>query len=485
MSKPMMKAAALDDLRRIWRITTVQRDKRTMAVLGWLALLGAGLGLIGSIAMILKHQAPPLAVLRVLCGAGACWLGFVWMMLFVPTSILLNSPANARLVPRQRRRLMQMAASWWLLVTAGVTAAIGQWEVFPLAGVTMMSFALMRSGRKEAAPLFIVGINWPSLSRYLLPPALVDALTSDTGVLVLSALLLPLGAWALRSVYPDGGDGHLARRGEQIRLSGWFNRQAWSDTGEGSPLRRWTSTWVYSRMLALALRRPRPGAMLMHALGPLAHWSAWLGGVAVMLLMGGGVLLLMAWRGRPLTRDFIEGAMNGALGTLPFFLALSTAAFSQQIRKNTGEQSLLRLTPLAGNAALLNRRLALALLKNGLRTWAVLTGLIVLAAFVVFGAKGQLLARVAALCLLGGQVAMMELLGDFALDGGWTVPRALQAALLALVELLVALGLDKLSGVSIWAWLALIAVGAGAVQLRRAWRGMLAAPPAFPAGRMS
>jgi hypothetical protein len=203
-----------------------------------------------------------------------------------------------------------------------------------------------------------------------------------------------------------------------------------------------------------------------------------------MLLMGGGLLLLLAWRGQPLTRDFISGAMNGVLGTLPFFVALSTAAFSQQIRKNTGEQSLLRLTPLAGNAALLNRRLALALLKNGLRTWAVLTGLIMLAAVVAAGAKGEVLAREAALCLLAGQVAMMELLGDFAVDGGWTVPRALQAALLAVVELFVALGLAKLSGTSLWTWLALIAVGAGAFQLHRAWRGMLAAPPAFPAGRM-
>jgi hypothetical protein len=484
MSKPMMNAAAFDDFRRIWRITTVQRDKRTMAVLGWLALASTGLGLLGSIAMILQHRAPPLAVLRVLCGAGACWLGFVWTMLFVPSSILLNSPANARLVPRQRRRLIQMATGWWLLVSAGVTAAIGQCEVFPLAGLDMISFGLMRAGRKEAVPLFIVCVNWPSMSRYVLPQALVDALTSDTGVLVLSALLLPAGVWALRGVYPAGGDGHLARRAEQIRLSGWFNRQAWAETGEGSRLSRWTSSWVYSRKLALALRRPRPGAMLMHALGPLAHWSAWLGGAAVMLLMGGGLLLLLAWRGQPLTRDFISGAMNGVLGTLPFFVALSTAAFSQQIRKNTGEQSLLRLTPLAGNAAQLNRRLALALLKNGLRTWAVLTGLIMLAAVAAAGAKGEVLAREAALCLLAGQVAMMELLGDFAVDGGWTVPRALQAALLAVVELFVALGLAKLSGTSLWTWLALIAVGAGAFQLHRAWRGMLAAPPAFPAGRM-
>jgi hypothetical protein len=478
-----MNAAAFQDIRRIWRVTTIQRDERSMMILGWLALVCAVLGEMGAGMIVLKHQDSPLLMLRLLCGVAAGWLGFIWMMLFVPASILLNSPANAQLVPRQRRRLVQMAAAGWLLVTAGLTFAGAEWAALPAIGLTLIGFALIRGGRNEATPLFILGLNWPSLSRHVLPPAVVEAVASDAGLLALSALLLPAGAWALRTMYPAGGDTHLARRGEQVKRAGWFDRQAWASAGEGGRLSRWTSVHVYRAMLKLALRRPRAGAMLMHALGPLAHWSAWIGSMAVMLLISAGLRLMLAWRGEEALRQFLDGAMGAGLATMAIFVALGTAAFSQQIRKTGGEQSLLRLTPLAGNAALLNRRLAVELLKGALRNWAGLTIAILLATRVV-GASGDIVVREAALCLLAGQVSTLGLLGDFAEDGGWTVSRAVQAGLLAAGELLAALVLAKASGTSIWAWVALIAVVAGAWQLHRSWRRMLAAAPAFPAGRM-
>ena len=479
-----MNAAAFQDIRRIWRVTTIQRDERSMMVLGWLALVCAVLGEMGAGMIVLKHQDSPLLMLRLLCGVAAGWLGFIWMMLFVPASILLNSPANARLVPRQRRRLVQMAAAGWLLVTAGLTFAGAAWAALPAIGLTLIGFALIRAGRNEATPLFILGLNWPSLSRHVLPPAVVEAVASDAGLLALSALLLPAGAWALRTMYPAGGDTHLARRGEQVMRAGWFDRQAWASAAEGGRLSRWTTARVYRAMLKLALRRPRAGAMLMHALGPLAHWSAWIGSMAVMLLISTSLRLMLVWRGQETLRHFLDGPVGAGLGTMAFFVALGTAAFSQQIRKTSGEQSLLRLTPLAGNAALLNRRLAVELLKGALRNWAVLTSVIVLAVLLL-GGGGDMVAREVALCLLAGQVSTLGLLGDFAKDGGWTVLRVVQAVLLAVAELFVALGLAKAGGTSIWAWVALIAIVIGAWQLRRAWRRMLAAPPAFPAGRMA
>jgi hypothetical protein len=478
-----MSATAFDDIRRIWRVTTFLRDERTMLVLGWLAVVCAILGEIGAGLAILRHHDSPLVLLRVLLGVGAFWLAFAWAALFVPASILLNSPANARLVPRQRQRLLQMSGGSWLLITAGLTGAMGEWAAFPVAGLSLIGFAMMRAGRNEWAPLFIIGINWSSLSRYVVPPAVVDALASDAGLLTLSALMLPAGVWALRSLYPAAGDSHLARRGAQLKRGSWFERQGPAHAVESGWLSRWTTIRIYGPMLKLALRRPRPGAMLMHALGPVAHWSAWIGGVLTVLLLGGGLDLMLAWRGEGARHDFVSGALNGGLGTMALFLALGTAAFSLQIRKTTGEQSLLRLTPLAGNAALLNRRLALELLRSALCNWAVRTAMILLAT-VMLGGGRELVLREAALCLLAGQVAAMGLLGDFAGDGGWSVPLALQAGLLAAFELLVALGLAKVSGVSIWAWVTAIAIVGGAWQLRRSWRTMLAAAPAFPAGRV-
>jgi hypothetical protein len=206
--------------------------------------------------------------------------------------------------------------------------------------------------------------------------------------------------------------------------------------------------------------------------------------MAAMLMVSAGLRLLLAWRGETALRQFLDGAMGGGLAAMTIFILFSSAAFSQQLRKTGGEQSLLRLTPLAGNAALLNHRLAIGLLGNALRHWTMLT-IAILLATVVIGGSRDIVAREAALCLLAGQLSTMGLLGDFAGEGGWNVPRALQAGLLAVVELLAALGLARVSGISMWAWVAAIAIVAGAWQLHRSWRGMLGAAPAYPAGRMS
>jgi hypothetical protein len=479
-----MNAAAFQDIRRIWRVTTIQRDERTVMLMNWLALIGAVLGLMGAGLAILQHRESPLVLLRVLTGVGAFWLGFIWTMLFVPGSILLNSPANARLVPRQRRRLLQMATGSWALVTLGVTAAMGQWAALPVVGISLIGLALTRAGRTEVAPLFVVGINWPALSRHVLPAAVVEAAASNAGLLTLSVLLLPAGAWALRSLYPAAGDSHLARRGDQVRRAARLERRGLAYPGEGGRLSRWTIARVYPCMLRRALRRPQAGVLLMHALGPVAHWSAWIAGVGGLLLFGAACRLLLEWRGGDALREFVGGPMGAGLAALTVVILFSTAAFSQQLRKHVGEQALLRLTPLTGDAALLNRRLAVQLLANALRNWSMLA-LVVLLATVLVGGDRETVLRQGALCVLAGQVAAMGLLGDFAGEGGWNVPLTVQAGLLAVVELAVAAGLAKASDTATWAWVAAIAIGVGAWQLRRGWRTMLAAPPAFPAGRIA
>jgi hypothetical protein len=478
-----MNASLFRDFRHIWLVTTLQRGERTMLMLGWLALAGGALAGVGAFLVVLAHKQGPLFPLQVLAGFLAFWLGFVWMALFVPASIMLNSPANARLVPRQRRRLMQMAAAGWLLVCAGMSFASWEWAVFPAVGLGLIGYAMMRAGKGWAGLLFIVILNWGTLSRHVLPPAVVEAVGSNAGLWALSVLMLPAGAWALRTLYPAGGDTHLARRGEQLEREAQPNPNDMRNMGPLGRLGGWTSARVYGLMLRRSLRRPRPGRMLMHALGPVAHWSAWIGSMAGILVVGLCVRLLLAWRGEGALHLSFSFAMGACVSAMTIVILFSTAAFSQQIRKTAGEQSLLRLTPLAGSGPLLNRRLALELLKSALRHWLMLTVSILLAAFLM-GGGGDILAAETALCLLAAQVAMSGLLDDFAGEGGWSVPRAVQAGFMGVFELLVALGLSKLSGTSIWAWLALIAVGAGAFQLHRAWRGMLAAPPAFPAGRM-
>lgn len=473
---------AIHDIRRIWRITTVQRNERAMLLLGWLALTAAALGEIGAAVAVLTHKASPLLLLRVPAGVAAFWLGFAWMSAFVPGSILLNSPANARLVPRQRRRLLQMAAGGWCLVAAGMTFALGSWAAFPAAGIALIGFALMRAGRNEMGLVFVLCLNWPSLSRHLLPPAVVQAVDSDAGLWLLTVLLLPAGAWALRTLYPAAGDTHLARRGDQVERVGQRKRWNADALGPFSKLIEQRKSRFYMRMLQRDLRRLQPGPLLMHALGPAAHWSVWLGSALSIVTMGAGVRLLLAWRGEGGLHAPLPQMLSIGIAAAVLVIAYSTAAASQQIRKTGGEQALLRLTPLAGQAALLNRRLARELLAHALRSWLVLSAAVLLATLLVGGGL-SLLVRQAALCVLAGQVAAMGLLGDHAGEGGWNLPLALGAGLLAAAELLAALLLERFSGVSLWAWVTPIALGAGAWQLRRSWRAMLASKPAFPAGR--
>jgi hypothetical protein len=146
---------------------------------------------------------------------------------------------------------------------------------------------------------------------------------------------------------------------------------------------------------------------------------------------------------------------------------------------------LLRLTPLAGDAALLNRRLASRMLRQALAVWAVLT-VTVLAVSLLVGAGPDALLRQLGLCSLAGQVAMMGLLGDYADgSGGWNLMLGLRAGALAVAQAFVALGLGRLTGTTAWPWLVVLPPVVCCVLLRRDWQRMLAAPPAFPAGRLA
>jgi len=206
-----------------------------------------------------------------------------------------------------------------------------------------------------------------------------------------------------------------------------------------------------------------------------------------MLAMGIGIRLLLAWQGgesgNQSIHDFVEGASMSGLGMLVLTILFSTAQLRQSMTRTRGEQSLLRLAPLTGNTALLNRRLATQLLRRALGLWIVLTVTILAVSALVAGPG--VLARQFGLCCLAGQIAMMGLLGDHAGNGGWHIGLAWRAAGLALLEALAALALGGLTRTPVWLWMAAIALGVAAFQLRRSWGVMLAAPMAFPARRLA
>jgi hypothetical protein len=471
----------------VLRVTTVQRDARSAKVMGGLGVFMTVMVIVAlSASKSLRHEMTPELVLRALAAIAAFWLMLGSTMLFAPGSQMLNSAANARLLPRQRRRLIHLAAAGWLLQSAAWTAAFGNWAVFPLAGLCMLGTGLTFAGFLPGIALIVLPTNWLLISRVLLPPALAESLQGTPGLLAATAMVLLATAWGLRWMYPAGGDAHLDKRAKHLeRIQRMQSGGSWSHNVESGTM---TGSSVL-RFYAAALRRDcggkrpaDPGRMLLHALGPAAHWSIWIASVVVMLAIALAIHLLVAWRGVGASDAFRAGIGSGLTGFVAMIL-FSTAQLGQSIGKTRGEQALLRLTPLLGDARLLNRRLATQLLRRAAFNWLGLTATVLVVTLLIAGP--DMLPRQLGLCALAGQAAMMGLLGDYAGDGGWNLPRALGAGLVALVVAGIAAGLGWLTGTPVWGWLIAVAILVAAIQLRRSWTRMLAAPPAFPARRLA
>lgn len=480
--------AALEDYRIIWR-AAAQREPQAMRTLGMVAAAAAACIAILFILGAMGDKLDGMEVARVLIGCATLWQLLVWTFAFVPGSIRMNSPINARLLPRQRRRLMQMTTAYWLLASACLAFALGAWAALPPVALGVLGLMLLSAGNKHVVTLLVVGGNWPWLARVALPPAWGDVATGDAAIAVLGILVLPAAVWGLRWLYPAGGDRYLERRADQLkrvsRLD--FCNEDKQAMPEGMASKGNLSFYrIALRCDARTGRRGAdPAAMLMHALGPTAHWTAWIGAVAMMLLVGGGARIALDWSRGVAVQALVAQMTSVGPALLALVIAFSTAQYGQQLRRTRGEQALLRLTPLAGDAALLNRRLAARMLTQALVIWAVLTAA-VLGVTLLLGAAPDALLRQLGLCCLAGQAAMMGLLGNYASErGGWSAALGLRAGAYVLVQAIVAVGLGRLTGTTAWPWLVALPLAVCVVQLRHDWRRMLAAPPAFPAGRMA
>lgn len=479
---------ALRDYRAILRVTMVRRADRVIKGMALVGLLNTvGIVLVSGI-LIARHKMDLVLGLRMLGGLASVWLMLAWCAVFVPRAIMLHSALNARLIPRQRRRLMGLAAAGWLLNTGLLTLALGTWAAFPLVGTSVLGIALILAGNMAGLLPVVLAGNWPLASMVLLPSSTVAALTSTSGLLAASAAMLAGAAYCMRWMFPPGGERNLDRRARQIeRMQRVRNGGNWAQNLESGTM----SGASVLRLYAFALRRdcgdptqgrtkPDPGKMLMHAFGPGAHWSYWVGSVGIILAIAAVAHVIIGWRGGASGFGYI---IAGSMGGMVSMIVMSTTQLTQAMNRTTGEQALLRLTPLAGAPGLLNRRLATQILRYMLLVWAMLTAAILLANFMIGGSAGLLL--LAGLSCLAGQVALTGVLGDHARENGRTLGRLLLAGLLALFEAGVAFGAALLTRTPFGIWMIAIAVVVTALQLHHGWRRMLAAPPAFPARRLA
>jgi hypothetical protein len=165
-----------------------------------------------------------------------------------------------------------------------------------------------------------------------------------------------------------------------------------------------------------------------------------------------------------------------------FVQAMMTHGEATRCYKRTAEQALVRLAPASPDAGAINRALARYLLARFAAMW-VLCGVVTVALLWVLGATVGEALRAAVVCALA-MVLAGALLRDYARGAVADRLQPLVFALGAGAVLIAAPAAirGKLSGEA-WAWLALAGIAAAALFVWRRWRGMVQAPPAFPAGR--
>jgi hypothetical protein len=152
------------------------------------------------------------------------------------------------------------------------------------------------------------------------------------------------------------------------------------------------------------------------------------------------------------------------------------------------EEALMRLAARSPATHELNRSLATELVRNASLTWAVVAAAVMIVA-VLSGASLFVLSIAAALCTLGLMPSVAWILRDYAREdkGGSIVRFAL--AVVAIVILVVAVGVGfaylQAVGAPVALLLALTSNVVGGVFAVTRWKKMLAAPVAFPAGRLA
>jgi hypothetical protein len=467
--------AAWRDYRALLAAGMLQREPRTVRIGLWFIVLAA---LVAAVASFVSDH-PWAVALHLIVGIPGAILTIIWLMVFVPSAALLNTPANARLVPRMHRRLVELMIAGWVVQTATIVILLGQWRAAPLVASWLIGMTLSRGGLRIGAVLVLPGPMWGVVQR-VLPPELLAFLTSTSGFVAEMLLLVVAGAWAVRAVLPNGGEGHIAQRARQTASIERFSFGRRREVA-GAPV---FARSIYPRLLARDCRHRRAGRLLMHVLGPAGHWSMSSGLLIGLLGLGVIAKILLASVATAEVREIV--ATQGWIlpAVLGLMLGVGSEQFALRIGKTHAEQGLLRLAPLIGPAAGLNRMLAAGLLRNALLNWAA-SSAVVMAITVLLGADGDIVAMQAALCCVSGLPSVASLLRDFARDDSTAWFATLFWPLGGVIVCVpVALAGNLLLHLPLWP-LAAVAAGAFAAALAGwRWRRMVGAPVAFPAGRL-
>jgi hypothetical protein len=462
---------ALGDYKLLWNAALAQwkrpsfvRSLKILAAL--LAIVGLGIGVVRQDWIIAA---------RVGLGIPMLLLQLIWAIIVTPGLAMMNTPSNARLVPRMRQRMVEMTAGGWLF--AGICCLLTPfWFATPLVVLWVISMSGGRSGSRIASFMVVVAAMWGTIVKNLPPPVLAFV-ESAPGTAVLCVLVAAYGAWTIRAVLPNGGDKHFIRRKRQVEIIERFQSMGRKQTNAD----RKSVFSPYGFALRHAIKSRKASSLMLHGLGPAAHWSAMLPFCAVILVAGIGVHFLFG-AARP-----EESSVAGWVLLLTLVVIVQGAFFSKWkslVATARNEAALLRLVPLYANAGKWNRSFGAALVRNAL-AFSALSTLTTIVIALIDGASGDELISLASLASTLVMPGIAWMLRDqsrkreeltLSLFGFlfWVAP-AVIAGLIAM------LGLQMAIGSLAWVLLAAASNVIGALAALYYWRAMVAAPAAFPA----
>jgi hypothetical protein len=372
--------------------------------------------------------------------------------------------------------MVELTAAGWLLSGAfGLLTPF--WQATPLIVLWVMSMSGARAGNRVGTVLVIfAAMSGSVLDR--LPASAREFCMSAPGILIFCLLVAAYGAWSIRTVLPNGGDRHFAKRKRQVeiieRLQSMGRKPSKAD---GKPIAN-----PYTFVLRRAINARQSSSLMLLGFGPGAHWTAMLPLCAMILVGGFGLHLLFGLKGSA------DSSVAGWILLLVFMVIVQVAYFGgwkRLIATGRNEAALLRLAPGLPNGRTWNRSFGAALVRNGLAV-SMLTVLTTVALALLDGAGQFELISLTALSATLVMPGIAWMLRDYSRDhkqrpvsSFGKLVRVVPAALALLVGLVAMLGLQISIGAMAWVLLAAASNVLGALTALWRWRTMISAPPAF------
>ncbi len=275
---------------------------------------------------------------------------YEWVFLSRVTA-MLNGPINAGLLPAARKRAMITLATILLLLSLangllcgfafGNYALAGSLSLMVLAGVALLGVA-----RWEGMLLYIAPMMVSAMERSR--PGLVD---SGMPLVALAVTSVLCGIYMMAQLFPRG-ERHW-RTMARIE-SAWLKPKSGAAKFAGMKVASSRET-LYGRFLANDCRRQDvPGRLMWHVLGPAGHWSSFVRGLLLMVVVFTLIHWILPLLG--LSTNFSRGFIGGI--SIPILLMAQCAHASKiatRLHATRIEQGLMTLTPRMPQNKELNR----------------------------------------------------------------------------------------------------------------------------------